>query len=84
MPKIIMPRPWIVRVVEIKRQIDLVYVILSNGKYAFRSKSDLTPEQTAGYYDEIRGDCLNPFEQDAEAYTRLSQTVRDEVNQSNA
>lgn len=64
-------KPTIERVVEIKRQIDLVYVILSNGKFAFRSKGDLTPEQTRAYYEEIRGDCLNPFEQDAEAYARI-------------
>ena len=61
-----MSRPTIQRVVEIKRQIDLVFVILSNGAYAFRSKSDLTQEQTDAYYREIAGDVRNPFEGDAE------------------
>jgi len=47
-----MSRPTIARVVEIKRNIDLVYVILSNGKFAFRSKADLTQEQIDTHWAE--------------------------------
>ncbi len=60
-----MPRPTIVRVVEIKRQIDLVAVILSDGKFAFRSKADLTQEQKDEYYSGVLRDVRNPFDSDS-------------------
>ena len=63
--------PTIAHVIEIKRQIDLCRVQMTDGTFRFCSKAKLTPEQKIGYYESIRGDCINPFEQDAEAYAAI-------------
>lgn len=70
----------IVQVFEIKRQIDLAKVRTETvhpitgavtSYIKFCSKADLSDEMKADYYRSIAGDCLNPFEQDAEAFNKL-------------
>ena len=71
----------IVYVIEIKRQIDLAKVRICathpitkvlTFRTGFVSKALLSAEDIANYYHAIEGDCLNPFEQDAEAFARLN------------
>ena len=68
-----MSHPTIKRVVEIKRQIDLVYVIMSDGTFRFRSKADIPQYLKDQYYSEVAEEVRNPFEQDAENIQRLRQ-----------
>ena len=71
----------IVDVFEIKRQIDLAKVRIiaihpttgaRTARTAFVSKDRISGALKADYYRRIKGDCVNPFEQDAEAFAALS------------
>ena len=71
----------IVDVYEIKRQIDLAKVRIvaihpttgvRSARTGFVSKARLSPALFKHYYRQIEGDCVNPFESDAEAFASLS------------
>jgi uncharacterized protein (DUF3820 family) len=67
-----MPHPTIVRIGQIKGNIDLAHVVMSDGSYRFRSKADLPEDLVVAYYKELEGEVKDMQIEDINAIANIN------------